>query len=381
MPDDNTHLAMEKGRTRLRLRAVASSWFTGLVVVCAVLAVAGGAVAYTAHAAPGTTTHQADRTLWSVDGEFSHAAEVTRENPVFEVGETLSNRSTYFATAAPVLDARYAATYRGSADAANVSVDATLVTRASGENTVYWTQRRPLEEGEAGLSSGESAAIEVSVNASAMAARLVQIQRDLGTTPGDVTSEIVVAVDAESATDEGPSSLSFTHRLPVSIAGNTYAVGPAEGGREAVTATETVTRQRDRGPLWSVGGPLVFLAGAGGLAGLVVGRRRDAFAVSPAERRFLAFREERAEFDEWVTAVRLPAEVRERPRAEADSVADLVDFAIDTDAGVVEDPDTGTLYAVGEDLLVAYEPPPDPTAGSTDPIPEDEAGDDEADAS
>jgi hypothetical protein len=57
--------------------------------------------------------------------------------------------------------------------------------------------------------------------------------------------------------------------------------------------------------------------------------------------------------------------VFERPQAEASSLKDLVDFAIDNDTGVVEDPETGVYYAVTGDLLYTYRPPA-PTGGAHD---------------
>jgi len=352
---------MGEGTRWLRVRAVVSSWLPVLVAVLAVLAVAGGWAAYTAHAAPGTTEQQSERAHWTVSGEFQHSADVTRENPVFDLGTTLSNRSTYFTGASPVLDSRYVATYSGvDAATASVGLDATLVVRAVGEdgNTVYWSDRTPLDETSAeSVSAGESASVAFSLNATQIAQRQSEIQESLGQTPGETEAFVAVSTDVDGTADGRPASLSLTHRLPVSVDGDTYTVGPAETGSQPMTTTETVTVTNDYGPLWSVGGPLLLVGGLGGLAVLGVGRYRDAFALSDAERDLLAFRDKRAEFDEWVVRATLPEAVRDRPRADAESLSDLVDFAIDANTGVVEDTETGTFYAVSEQLLVAYEPP------------------------
>lgn len=53
----------------------------------------------------------------------------------------------------------------------------------------------------------------------------------------------------------------------------------------------------------------------------------------------------------------LPEAVLDKETATADSFADLVDFAIDSDTAVVEEPERGQYYAVTPDLLVTYEPP------------------------
>jgi len=368
---------MGEGTRWLRVRAVVSSWFPVLVAALAVLAVAGGWAAYTAHAAPGTTTQQSEQAHWRVSGEFQHAAEITRENPIFDVGATLSNRSTYFTGASPVLDGRYVATYSGlDAPAASIDLDAALVVRAVGGdsgNTVYWTDRTPLDETSADVQSGESASVSFSLNASRLAQRQSEIQASLGQTPGTIEAFVAVDATTEGSVDGQPASLSLSHRLPVSVDGDTYTVGPAATGSEAMTTTETVTVTNDYGPLWSVGGPLLLVGGLAGLAALGAGRHRNAFALSDAERDLLAFHDERAEFDEWVVRATLPEAVRDRPRATAESLSGLVDFAIDADTGVVEDTETGTFYAVADQLLVAYEPPalardPDTTGAGFDDL-------------
>jgi hypothetical protein len=173
-----------------------------------------------------------------------------------------------------------------------------------------------------------------------------------------VSTFVAVDVTVAGTANGEPANLSFTHRLPISVGGGTYSVGPEEAGTEPVTTTRTVTTPREYGPFWSFGGPLLLLLGVGGLAALVVGRRRDAFGLSAAERDLLAFREERAEFDEWVVRARLSTdEFGDRARADAESLEDVVDFAIDAGTGVVEDPDSGLFYAIAEELAVVYEPP------------------------
>jgi len=49
--------------------------------------------------------------------------------------------------------------------------------------------------------------------------------------------------------------------------------------------------------------------------------------------------------------------VLDRERPEAESLADVVDFAIDSDVGVVEDTRTGSFFAVTPDLLLSFDPP------------------------
>jgi hypothetical protein len=351
---------MVEGPTALRARALVASWFAVLVAVAVALAVVGGAAAYTAHVDPGTTTEQVDRTHWSTSGRFAHSADVTRENPVFDVGSTLSNRSTYYTGVTPVLDGRYVLRYAGAgAEPATVDLDAALVIQSATEETVYWSNRTPLDSAEArSVAPGESVEASFSLNATAVSDRRLAIQTALGDTGGELSTFVAVDVTVAGTANGEPANLSFTHRLPIAVGGDTYSVGPEETASESVTTTRTVTTTREYGPFWSLGGPILLLVGASAAAALVVGRRREAFALSTAERDLLAFRDERAEFDEWVVRARLSTdEFDGRARADAESLADVVDFAIDAGTGVVEDPGSGLFYAVAEELVVVYEPP------------------------
>ena len=350
---------MEEGTNALRVRALVASWFTVLAAAFVALAAVGGAAAYTAHVDPGSTTEQVERTHWQADGAFHHSAHVTGENPVFPVGSTLSNRSTYYVGPTPVLDGRYVLTYAGAdAEPASVDVDADLVIQSASEGTVYWSNRTDLDTTEASaVAPGESRELGFSLNATELAERRSAIQEALGDTQGQVSTFVAVDVTVAGSANGGPANRSFTHRLPISVAGSTYTVGPEASGSEPMTTTRTVRTTREYGPFWSLGGPLLFVVGASGLSVLVIGRRRNRFALSEAERDLLDFREERAEFDEWVVRARLSADFNGRPRADAESLEDAVDFAIDAGTGVVEDPDTGLFYAVAEELVVVYEPP------------------------
>jgi hypothetical protein len=71
----------------------------------------------------------------------------------------------------------------------------------------------------------------------------------------------------------------------------------------------------------------------------------------------LAYEDEREDFDEWISTIRLPDEVFDLPRAEAASLSALVDFAIDTDNSVIEDPDDSAYYVIHDGYLYTYQPP------------------------
>ena len=83
----------------------------------------------------------------------------------------------------------------------------------------------------------------------------------------------------------------------------------------------------------------------------------EAISLTSDERALLDYRDQRAEFDEWVVRAELPDAVLDRETANADSFADLVDFAIDTDGAVIEEPSREQYYVVTPDLLVTFAPP------------------------
>ncbi|MFW5895835.1 MAG: DUF5305 domain-containing protein [archaeon] len=350
---------MAEGTSKLRIRALVGSWFALLAALLLAFALVGGAAAYTASVDPGTTTEQVDQTHWEADGGFHHSADVTRENPVFAEGSTLSNRSTYYTGASPELDGQYALAYAGAdAEPATVDLEAALVMESSSDETVFWTDRQALEStSDDSVAPGESVELGFTLNATEVADRRSEIVDELGDAEGEVSTYVAVNVSVDGTVNGESADLSFTHRLPVEVSDGTYTVGPEETGSEPMTTTQSVSTTRSYGPVWSLGGPLLLLVGVSGLAGLAVGRRRDAFDLSAAERDLLAFRDERAEFDEWVVRATLSTAFEDRPRAEAASLEDVVDFAIDAGTGVVEDPVSGLFYAVAEELVVVYEPP------------------------
>jgi hypothetical protein len=352
------------GETRwLRVRLFAGKWFVPLVVAFAVLAAAGGYAAGTAHAAPGTTTEQQSVEQWAVGGEFEHSATVTRENPVFEVGETLTDRSTYFVSASPVLDGTYTVSYSdpdGGGEPLDVTATATLVFTSTGEETTYWTDREQLATTEATLAPGDTETLEFAVNASRVDQRAADVQEGLGDTAGEVSASVEVTVNATGVVAGSQYPVSYAQRVPLSVGGSTYGVDSPDPVREPATTTRTVAVAQSYGPLWTAGGPLLLLAGLAGLAALGTAYRRDALELTAAERDYLAFRDDRAEFDEWVVRARLPPAVHDRERADAESLADLVDYAIDAAVGVVEDTASGLFYAITRDLVVAFDPPAEP---------------------
>ena len=131
----------------------------------------------------------------------------------------------------------------------------------------------------------------------------------------------------------------------------------SNGTGGAFETTRPVEVPQEAGPPRTVGGPLLLLVGLAGLRALGWVRRQHPDGLTDVERERLTFEDDREDFDEWISVIELPNEVLDRPRASADSLGSLVDFAIDTDNGVVEDPSRGLYCVLHDGYLYTYEPP------------------------
>jgi len=361
---------MNTGR-RLRLRAVLDPWFGVVVLGVVILAAAGGFVTHGAYVDPGT--HQEQRVVdeWAVDGSFSHQAVVRgagNEIP-FESGETVQNREVYFRTIMPVLEGEFVVAARGTQSPVNFTIDRRLVvenveqTTGDQEPTVYWRDSRRLGNNRTTVQPGGTASVPFRLNVTRTLSRAENVSQRLAS-PGETQIRIVVDVVATRGTDDAQRR-TLTFAMPVTGDVGVYRVQP-ESDTQTYTEREVVTVPNEPGQLQRVGGPLALAVGLLGLVGLAYARWRDAVSLSAAEREWLAYRADRAEFDEWLTAIRLPEEARDLPVARAESLGDLVDYAIDTDSAVVDDPDSRAYHVVHDGYRYTFEAPPEP--GGADPL-------------
>ena len=92
-------------------------------------------------------------------------------------------------------------------------------------------------------------------------------------------------------------------------------------------------------------------------SGVRVSRGRLGHTITVRVRERLAYEDDRRDFDEWISPIRLPKAAVDRPRAEATTLGALMDFAIDTDNSVVDDPDDSAYYVGHDGYLYTYHPP------------------------
>lgn len=362
--------------TRLRFRALLDAQFAVIMAVCLIAAAVGGGLVYTTHVDPGTETRQQTVSSFTVETAYDHSAEVTEPNSVFETGTVLDDRSTYFTRIAPELDVDVETSYAASSAAdVDVRFDSVLVVRNVGgeEGTVYWSERETLaSETVSGVDPGESATSSFALNSSAADATAAEVEEELGASPGETEIFVVTDVTLEGTINGQSTSYARTVELGLDHGGDTYTVSDPGVQSDTSERTEAVTVERSYGPLRSIGGPLLLALGLLGGGALAYARRGRGLALTPAERDYLSYSDDRSEFAEWITTFRLPASVHERPEAEAESLRDLVDFAIDNDTGVVEDPETGAYHAVTGEFVYTYRPPSPPAVGSDGSAAEEE---------
>jgi hypothetical protein len=363
-----------RGNARwLGLRSRVESYFVAVLVVLVVLAGVGGYLTYAAHGQTQTRTETREVTSWESTGGFTHSARVVNDTAVYAEGDVLRNRTQYFRQLTPRLDGAFVYRYAAS-DGGNLTATAsTLLAFRSveetegGNTTEYWRLEAPIETRRvAGLSPGEPFRVPFAVNVSAAAQRLDRVDGQFGGTPGEKELRVIARI-ALSGTRNGRAVESTrTYRLPLSLSSTVYRVASGDPATASGGQTERVTVPVEPGPLRAYGGPALAVVGVVAAAGLVAARRRGSLAISEREREWLAYRTARSEFDDWITAARVPEADRPGSAVAVDSLAGLVDVAIDTDCRVLEDAD-GTCYVFGSDRSYTYDPPRPPGEDSLPP--------------
>lgn len=359
--------------SRLRAQAVLSNRFSVVLAVCLVLAAVGAGLVYTTHVDPGTETETRTVSSLTVESEYAYSAEVTQQNPVFATGTVLDGRDTFFTRISPELDVEVTTRYAApSAEDVTVQMSSTLVLRNVGEEgTVYWRETEPLTtETASPVAPDETVTAAFDLNNEAINARAASIDEQLGASPGQTETLVTTDIVVEGTVGGVPTTRSQTIDMTIDRTGETYTVDEPGLQSDTTEQTEEVTVERSYGMLRSVGGPLLLIVGLAVSGSLGYARREGTLDLTPAEREYLSYRDDRSEFDEWITTFQLPASVHDRPEAEASSLRDLVDFAIDNDTGVVNDPTTGCFHAVAGECVYTYRPPhagsDDETAASAD---------------
>jgi hypothetical protein len=358
---------------RLRYRVLLAEYRTAILVALLVLVALGGWVSYGAYATPGQETTQQRTEAWTATGDVSHAATVTEPNTVYAEGTRLENDPIYYTAISPTVDGEFIAGYDArTSDTVQVGLSVDLVYRSvdssgSADDTVHWSERERLASTrETNVEPRENVTTAFSVNVSEITARIDEIESDLGASPGDTEIELVLEREINGTIAGEKRSTTDRYRVPIVAEDGTYRLETEASYDETHPEYETETVPASVGPARSVGGPLLVILGIGGLAGLGYVSQRISTPTA-AEREWLAYRDDRDEFEQVITTMRLPDAALEGPRGELETLASLAEFGIDVQSAIVFDPERELYVVRGDGMVSVFEPPAKPpAAGATD---------------
>lgn len=356
------------GAGMLRARALLARQFTLVVVALVVVAGVGGVFAYGAYAQPTQVEQTNEVTVWAPSGSFTHGSTVTENESnlagVFAPGQRVSDRSVYYSSIMPTLSGEFGFEYAAESGAVDVTIQRTLVIRSvgqtsDGQEAEYWRQTESLGTGTTTLRPGVRAIVPYAVDVNTVQARADRIRERLGD-PGRTQVSVNVTVALTGTVGGEAVDRTIQYSLPLLIENRVYRVGTMSGGAPPFTRTERTTVVEEPGPLSAYGGPALLLLSLAGIVGLLYTHSTGRIELSDAERAWLEYRDDRSEFDDWISTIRLPDEARALPVAEAATLADLVDFAIGTDQAVLESADGQNYHVVHDGYRYTFEAPSNP---------------------
>ena len=348
-----------------------------LLLICLVaIAAVGGYLTYTGHVAPGTETTTRQVSSWQSSGSFTHSATVRNGTAAFQEGEVLEERPVYLRQVAPVLDGAFTYTYSATNEsdltaAADVVVQYRSVESTQNGDIVYWVVERSLTQNTGqSLTADERLTVPFSVNVSRAAETVRRIDSEHGRTSGRLEVAIVSRVALSGTRNGHQVDTTRTYRLPIIPSQSSYRVENPAPVTHSDDRTTEARVEKTYGPLWTLGGPVLLVGGLAGAVALVYGRATDKLTLTDAERRWLAYRTTREEFDEWITVGRADPVDDDVWTTTVDSLVGLVDIAIDTDERIIEAENGSECIVYTGDRLFRYSPPPEPghdtTAGHSD---------------
>jgi len=354
-----------------RLRAFVGEHLAAAALVAVALLLVGGYLTYTTHAAPGEETERLEGPGWTSTGAFTHQATVTEDTTVFERGDVLRDRTSYFTRIAPVLDGSFSYGYEldpGAGTAGETDLGAaanlTLVVRSVADGTELWRFEEPLAAGSAeSLAPGETLTVPFAVNVTELRTRIGDIREELGASPGETEVRVVSRLSLAGTRIGEPVDRTRTYEMSLAPGESVYQITADDPVTDSVARTVERTVTATYGPVRSIGAPLLLLGGLIALSGLAAGARRDEFTVPARARERMEYQAVAGEFEEWLTRGKIPETAMDRPRVPVESLEGLVDVAVDSNRRVIEDRNRGYCAVLGDEVTYVYEIP----EGVTDP--------------
>lgn len=328
---------MFPGILRLKLLlAERGRLIAGILVVIGLLALVGGAWAYT-HPPVETVTEETDVQTIRTDVETS--AIVTGESSLWGRGERIEGGSFYPSTA-PTLRFQIATVVPAEQE---VSLDQELSLRyeATRDGTTIWRSEQVITRATPRATEGE-AVLTGRIDTRAIRDRQREINREL---TGIGASQVFIVVNTSYQTETYAGTLSETTRLSVAERGY-WLAGSLDSER---THSRTVTRAVTRPP------DMTVVSGVGGLgllslltAGLVWGSQRRLPTPDAIRDRL-----ERSRYEEWISTVDFGGELPDR-RLRLRTLGGLVNLGIDSNKRVFYDPDRGLYGVIDGEVLYYY---------------------------
>lgn len=345
------------GIRSLRTRVLLGDYAILVAVVLVLAAVSGVALVYTTHVDPGTETEAQVITAGESSAEYMHESTVTEDNRLYPTGTPLEDQSVYYTNLGSELDVTFV--YSLEAPDGELSVDtvSTLIIReVTDDGVVIWSLEESLAEESTTVAPGEAAITASAIDIVEILDEIEAVQDELGASPGDTEVFIETEIEASGAAGDQDITHTDSYELGIDPGSQTFSVDDPGTQTEPHDRTEAVTVERDHGPVRSVGGPLLLVVSFLGLGTLAVARRRGLLTVTPDDRAALQRLEEHDEFDDWISAGRIPESVRAHDAVTVSSLSDLVDAAIDCDRRVVCDEDDGSYHVIDDAVRYEYVP-------------------------
>lgn len=295
-------------------------------------------VAGASYMAPPTEPVQTTNThVTTIDTETK--APVVENTTFFRDGAIVQNSSLYLLDEMP--RATITSTVTGPEETHEATVTQTVEVRLSGvrEGNPFWQERyAQTSESTTVTGSSPTATTELTLDMQEFRTRAVNLRSEFNHR-GKISADVFIKTHYK--TDQ--YTITKTQRLPVSVGDHTYAFGAGSttSKQSATTSSTTATEPRPlkyAKPLGLLGG--LFLVGA--VVSLLAGRYAD---PSRTQREYAHHK-----YSEWISRGSV-TEQDAKTTVTVESLADLVDVAIDTNNRVLYDADEDTYMLVVGDTV------------------------------
>ncbi|ELY51011.1 DUF5305 domain-containing protein [Natronolimnohabitans innermongolicus] len=330
------------------------------VVVAVCLLCLGGWMMYAGYAASSEPTEQRTTEIWSMTGTVSHGATIAEPTTVYgdDDNAEVTDQPVYYRSISPTANGKVAVEYDAEqASDVELVIDLEVVTRAVDGGTVYWDVSEPLNRTERDdVEPGNTVAATFELNVSRIEERIDAIEEELDASPGDTETYVDATISLDGTIEGEQISTTRQQRIDLSVDESTYSFDDNGSFTEKETDTETVTTTESKRPIYTAGGPLLFMLGVVGCGVTLWTIRRP---PSEIQHRWIDYRNAREEFDAVIVRANLPL-VEDRVIIEVLSLEELATLAIDVNSTVLEEQDDNRYTVYHQHCTYVYEPPQEP---------------------